>query len=68
MRMPLAILLLAAALATGCGAEVAGTAATAAKLQATQAEQAAAQQDQFRKKLDGALQAGAAAASAAAGR
>jgi hypothetical protein len=64
--------LLAATIATGllagCGVEVAGTAATAGKLQAEQARQAQAQQEQIRKDLGAALQAGAAAASAAAGQ
>ena len=49
----------------GCGAEVAGTAATSAKLQATQIEQAKAQEAQFKTKLGEAMQATEAAASAA---
>jgi hypothetical protein len=49
----------------GCGAEVAGTAATAASLQAAQAQQAQAQQEQFKKKLGEAMTATAEAASAA---
>jgi hypothetical protein len=48
-----------------CGAEVATTAATASKLQAVQAEQAKAQEELVRKKLDEAMKAGEAAASAA---
>lgn len=59
------VLALSVALA-GCGAEVAGTASTVGKLQATQAEQAKAQQEQVKKDLNAALQAGQAAASAAA--
>ena len=58
-------LLALAALLVGCGAEVAGTAATSAKLQATQAEQAKVQEAQFKKKLGEAMQATDAAASAA---
>ena len=50
----------------GCGAEVAGAAATTAKLQAEQAEAAKAQQDQLKKNLGAVLEANAAAASAAA--
>jgi len=66
MRIRLAAVALVPALLAGCGAEVAGTAATVGKLQATQAEQAVSQQEQLKKKLDGELQSGAAAASAAA--
>lgn len=50
----------------GCGAEVAGSAATAAGLSATRAQQARAQQAQVTKQLDGALDAGAARAASAA--
>ena len=65
--MPVSRLLCVAVLSllTGCGAEVATTAATAAKLQAAQIEQAKAQQDQFKQKLGEALKATEAAASAA---
>lgn len=49
----------------GCGAEVAGTAATAAKLQAINVEQARAQEAHFKKKLDQAMQRPEAAAAAA---
>ena len=56
----------AAVLLYGCGAEVAGTAATAGKLQAEQAAQAKAQAEQVKKKLGEAMQASDAAASAAA--
>ncbi len=55
-----AVLLLSA-----CGAEVAGTAATAGMLQATQAQQAQAQQEQIKKQMDAALQRAQEAASAA---
>lgn len=50
----------------GCGAEVAGSAATAASLSATRAQQARAQQAQVSKQLGGALDAGAARAASAA--
>ncbi len=63
---PVTTSLLLAGLLAGCGVEVAGTAATAGKLQAEQARQAQAQQEQIRKDLGAALQAGSAAASAAA--
>ena len=53
-------------LLAACGAEVAGAAATVGKSQAIQAEQAKAQQEQIKKNLGAALQAGEAAASAAA--
>lgn len=53
-------------LLAGCGAEVAGTAATVGKLEAAQAQQAKAQQEQIKQNLGAALQAGEAAASAAA--
>ncbi|MCA3071782.1 MAG: hypothetical protein ING90_06875 [Rhodocyclaceae bacterium] len=59
------LLVLGAALVAACGAEVATTAATASKLQAVQAEQAKAQEELVRKKLDEAMKAGEAAASAA---
>ncbi len=49
----------------GCGAEVAGSAATAAKLQASQAQSAKAIEEQVKKQLSDALKAGEAAASAA---
>lgn len=55
-----------ASLLAACGAEVAGTAATVGKTQALQVEQAKAQQEQIKKNLGAALQAGEAAASAAA--
>jgi len=67
MRMRGLIATLAGAcLLAGCGAEVAGTAATVGKTQALQVEQAKAQQEQIKKNLGAALQAGEAAASAAA--
>jgi hypothetical protein len=52
-------------LLAGCGAEVAGTAATVGTMQATQAKQAQEQKRQFDAKLNEALQATAASASAA---
>jgi hypothetical protein len=52
-------------LLASCGAEVAGTAATAASLQAAQAQQAQARQKQIERKLSEAMKAGAASASAA---
>jgi flagellar basal body L-ring protein FlgH len=55
-------------LLSGCGAEVANTAATAAKSQALQVEQAKAQEEQFKKKLGEALQAAETAASRPAGQ
>lgn len=67
MRTPELIAILASAfLLAACGAEVAGTAATVGKTQALQVEQAKAQQEQIQKNLGVALQAGQAAASAAA--
>ena len=60
----LVLILVLGALA-GCGAEVAGTAATSAKLRAAQVEQAKAQEAQIKKKLDEAMRATEAAASAA---
>jgi uncharacterized protein YceK len=68
MRTLLMSLALAASLLAGCGVEVAGTAATTGQMQAEQARQAKAQQEQVQKNLGVALQAGAAAASAAAGQ
>ncbi|MDO9074315.1 MAG: hypothetical protein Q7U73_13725 [Rubrivivax sp.] len=56
---------------TGCGAEVAGTAATVGKLQAEQASQARAQQQQIVEGLQKAQEAGvqrAADAAASAGQ
>jgi hypothetical protein len=52
-------------LLAGCGAEVAGTAATVGSVQATQARQAQEQKKAFDAKLDEALKATAASASAA---
>jgi outer membrane PBP1 activator LpoA protein len=56
---------LAAAMLSGCGADVASTAVTTAKLQAMQADQAKAQEQQFKQQLGAAMQATDAAASAA---
>jgi hypothetical protein len=65
---PLAVpgLVLCAALLAGCGAEVAGTAATVGKLQAEQASQARAQQQQIVEGLQRAQDAGAQRAADAA--
>lgn len=57
--------LVGAVLLGGCGAEVAGTAATVGKLQATQAQQAQAQKSQIEAKLGESMKAVEAAASAA---
>ena len=54
-----------ALLLAGCGPDAAITAATNAKLQAAQLEQAKAQEAQFKNKLDEAMRAAEAAASAA---
>ncbi len=51
---------------SGCGAEVAGAAATASGLVATSAKQAQTQQAQVLNKLNAALDAGAARAASAA--
>lgn len=56
---------LAVALLSGCGVEVATTAATAGKLQATQAEQAKAQAEKIKAGIADAMQRTEAAASAA---
>ena len=64
-------LMLCATLLAGCGAEVAGTAATVGKLQAAQASQARAQQQQIVEGLHKAQEAGlqrAADAAASAGQ
>ena len=53
-------------LLSACGAEVAGTGATAGKLQSEQARQAQAQKKQIEADLGEALKAGEARASAAA--
>ena len=58
-------IVVSAMLLGGCGAEVAGTAATVGKLQATQAEQAKEQQRQIEKQLGEALKATEARASEA---
>lgn len=58
--------LIAALLLGGCGAEVAGTAATVGVLQAKQAQQAQAQQREAQKRLGESLSAVDTAASAAA--
>ena len=58
-------IVLSALVLGGCGAEVAGTAATVGKLQATQAEQAKEQQRQIEKQLGEALKATEARASEA---
>ena len=50
---------------SGCGAEVAGTAATAAKLEAASAERAKAQAEKLQQDLEAAVNAREAAASAA---
>lgn len=68
MRIFLIPVMLVSCLMAGCGADVAGAAATIGKLQAVQAEQAKAQQDQIKKDLSAALQAGEAATSGAAGQ
>lgn len=63
--------LLGTALLAGCGAEVAGTAATVGKLQAEQASQARAQQQQILDGMKQAQEAGlqrAADAAASAGQ
>lgn len=52
-------------LLTGCGPELAGTAATTGALQAEQARQAKAQLDQFKQQLSAAVQATEASTSAA---
>ena len=65
MLMVRIVLLACAALLSGCGAEVAGAAATTAALQATQARQAKAAQQQIETQLGEALKAGEARASAA---
>jgi len=49
----------------GCGAEVAGTAATAAKLEAESALRAKAQSEKLQQELEAAVKAREAAASAA---
>lgn len=59
---------LSVTLLSACGVEVAGTAVASAKLQAVQLEQAKAQQEQVKKNLAAALQAGESAASAAVGQ
>ena len=58
-------LVLAACLLAGCGAEVAGSAATVGKLQATNAEQAQAQKRQIEAGVGAALEAGKARTDAA---
>ncbi len=65
MSIPRTICIVAAVLLSGCGAEVAGTAATVGALQATQAQQAQAQKSQIEAKLGESLKAIDAAASAA---
>lgn len=57
--------LAATLLIAGCGAEVAGTAATVGRLQTTQAEQAQAQKRQIEADLGAALEAGKARTDAA---
>ncbi|MBV7436959.1 hypothetical protein [Aeromonas sp. sif2416] len=59
------LLPLIAALLSGCGAEVVGTAVINGKLQAEQAEQAKVQAEQLKLQLDEAMRATQAAASAA---
>lgn len=61
----LAPVLLLVPLLGGCGAEVAGAAATAAKLQASQAQSAKATEEQVKKQLSEAMKTGEVAASAA---
>jgi hypothetical protein len=58
----------AAILLAACGAETAGTAATAARLQASAAEQAQVRQQQIQQQLGGALQQGADRAASAPGQ
>lgn len=65
MALPTCSILVIALLLCGCGAEVAGTAATVGALQATQAQQAQAQQREVERRLGESLNAVAAAASAA---
>lgn len=67
MSMPHTALIIAAMLLAGCGAEVAGTAATVGALQAKQAQQAQAHQRQAEQRLGESLKAVQASASAAAG-
>lgn len=70
-RLALSTPVLCAALLAGCGAEVAGTAATVGKLQAEQASQAKARQAQIVEGLQQAQDAGvqrAADAAASAGQ
>ena len=66
MRVHLVTMIAAALALAGCGAEVAGTAATVGKLQTEQAQQALKQQEQITKNLGAALQAGQAATASAA--
>ena len=61
-----ALLILATLALAGCGAEVAGTAATVGKLQAEQTAQARAMQAQVVDGLNAAQQAGAARAASVA--
>ena len=65
MSMHKSSLIVVLALLAGCGPDVATTAATTAKLQAAQAEQAKAQEAEVKRKLDEAMRATEAAASAA---
>jgi uncharacterized protein YceK len=65
MSIPRTICIVATVLLSGCGAEVAGTAATVGALQATQAQRAQAQKSQIEAKLGESLKAIDAAASAA---
>lgn len=55
-------------LLAACGADVSGAAATAADLKAREVQQATQQETQVRQKLDSAMQAAEAAASAAVPR
>jgi hypothetical protein len=61
----LAFGLIASLCFAGCGAEVAGAAATTAKLEAESAARAKAQSEQLQRELDAALKAREAAISAA---
>jgi hypothetical protein len=63
-----AVAALLATFLAGCGAEVAGTAATVGNLQVQQLEQAKAQQRQIESQLGAAMSAAQERASAAAGQ
>ena len=65
-RTPVLIILAAGLMASGCGLDAAGTAATVGKLEAERAQQAKVQEEQIKKKLDEVMKSTDAAASAAA--